>query len=443
MGMAASQARYLGLTARKTNVEYEGQQINQARTALSNQSASLWNQMLSLSVPTVPEITEYTTHQYSFSDGYNDYTLSNIQTVDYEEDGIKYNAQVTYYYNQDSYKGVQSRNTNPQIQSVKSPKVVNNKNFDLAYTTTAGTVNITSGTDEHGASLAGTSATVAKITDTTSDAYKDYLKANNLDALPAGTSLFSITYQDSEGDTVTRYTTNATDISIQTTTGAITVDTENINSDPYYMLGNTKAEKYVEGDDIELDAAYEQIMFDFPDLEGEEMWVYEKNGHRVFATKTELEACIASGQDAVKEDEFKISSSIDYQDPLNQYYATTISQRMEVKDYAILDDATGSGRYANIKLRDFSENFDLKSEEVTDQNSYNDAMNQYYYDVAQYEKQMTDINAKTSLIQEQDRTLELRLKQLDTEQKALTTEMDAVKGIIQKNVEATFKTFGG
>ena len=35
MGMAASQARYLGLTARKTNVEYEGQQINQARTALA------------------------------------------------------------------------------------------------------------------------------------------------------------------------------------------------------------------------------------------------------------------------------------------------------------------------------------------------------------------------------------------------------------------------
>ena len=209
------------------------------------------------------------------------------------------------------------------------------------------------------------------------------------------------------------------------------------------MLGNTKAEKYVAGADIELDAAYEQILFDFPNLQGKEMWVYEKNGHRVFATKEELDACIASGQDSVKEDEFKISSSIDYQDPLNQYYAATISQRMEVKDYAILDDATGSGRYANLKLRDFSENFDLKSEEVTDQNSYNDAMNQYYYDVAQYEKQMTDINAKTSIIQEQDRTLELRLKQLDTEQKALTTEMDAVKGIIQKNVESTFKTFGG
>ena len=32
MGMAASQARFLSLTARKTNVEYEGQQINQQRT---------------------------------------------------------------------------------------------------------------------------------------------------------------------------------------------------------------------------------------------------------------------------------------------------------------------------------------------------------------------------------------------------------------------------
>ena len=217
MGMAASQARYLGLTARKTNVEYEGQQINQARTALSNQSASLWNQMLSLSVPTVPEITEYTTHQYSFSDGYNNYTLSNIQTVDHEEDGVKYNAQVTYYYNQDSYKSVQSRNTNPQVQSVTSAKVVDTKSFGLQYTTTAGTVKITSGTDDQGQSLAGTNATVTKITDTSSDAYKNYLKANNLTELPEGTNLFTITYQDTAGNSVTRYTTSSTDISSQTT----------------------------------------------------------------------------------------------------------------------------------------------------------------------------------------------------------------------------------
>ncbi len=37
--------------------------------------------------------------------------------------------------------------------------------------------------------------------------------------------------------------------------------------------------------------------------------------------------------------------------------------------------------------------------------------------------------------------LELRLKQLDTEQNALNTELEAVKKVIETNVEATFKTF--
>ena len=46
-----------------------------------------------------------------------------------------------------------------------------------------------------------------------------------------------------------------------------------------------------------------------------------------------------------------------------------------------------------------------------------------------------------SIIQQEDRTLELRLKQLDTEQNALATEMDAVKKVIKDNVEKTFKTF--
>ena len=64
MGMAASQARFLGLTARKTNVEYEGQQVNQQRTVLSNESAGLFNQMLTLQVPTPPSATDYYNTRY-------------------------------------------------------------------------------------------------------------------------------------------------------------------------------------------------------------------------------------------------------------------------------------------------------------------------------------------------------------------------------------------
>ena len=53
MGIAASQARYLYLTARQTNVEFEGQQLNQARTNLANEQAGIFNKMLELKAPTV------------------------------------------------------------------------------------------------------------------------------------------------------------------------------------------------------------------------------------------------------------------------------------------------------------------------------------------------------------------------------------------------------
>ena len=69
MGMAASQARFLGLTARKTNVEFEGQQINQQRTTLSNQSANYYNDLLGMSVPVPPSVDDYTKTVYTFEDG--------------------------------------------------------------------------------------------------------------------------------------------------------------------------------------------------------------------------------------------------------------------------------------------------------------------------------------------------------------------------------------
>ena len=69
MGMAASQARFLGLTARKNNVEYEGQQINQQRTTLGNQSANYYNNLLGMSVPVPPSVQDFTKTVYSFQDG--------------------------------------------------------------------------------------------------------------------------------------------------------------------------------------------------------------------------------------------------------------------------------------------------------------------------------------------------------------------------------------
>ncbi len=78
MGMAASQARFLGLTARKTNTEYEGQQVNQQRTMLANKSANYYNDLLGMTVPTPPSIDEYTKTVYSFNDGALENTVNSL-----------------------------------------------------------------------------------------------------------------------------------------------------------------------------------------------------------------------------------------------------------------------------------------------------------------------------------------------------------------------------
>ncbi len=48
MGLAASQARYLALTARKSDLELTGQQINQSRMQLANVTNNLFNVMTNL-----------------------------------------------------------------------------------------------------------------------------------------------------------------------------------------------------------------------------------------------------------------------------------------------------------------------------------------------------------------------------------------------------------
>src|SRR5574344_67626 len=114
MGMAASQARYLGLTARKTNVEYEGQQINQQRTALANQSANTFNELLALQVPTAPSTQDYTTVQYTYTDGGNTETITKMDALTGDAD---YNYIVTHNHTSDVYTGVETKKSNPQVSS--------------------------------------------------------------------------------------------------------------------------------------------------------------------------------------------------------------------------------------------------------------------------------------------------------------------------------------
>ena len=437
MGMAASQARYLGLTARKTNVEYEGQQINQARTALANQSANLWNEMLNMAVPTAPKTTDYTEQQYAFTDGVNEYEIDKLQQVDEEINGEKYNYQVTYHFNQNVYKAIQERNSNPQVQKIAQ------------FTTnqqTENNITVSKNNNEYTVTDAGGKSAVFTTCDENDLEELKKLAQEGKITLDSVTQFSKCEGTNPEGKEMKMFCKN-TDLEALAQSGAagqLTYSTT-VKDDFNYKLGNAQAERYDATDKIQK-TALEQIRHDYPDLAlvaDSDIWVYERNGKMYFAVTADLDKCIASGNShsTKVDDKYQISSPIDYQNTLNQYYATDIEEKITQTEYARLDDRSGTGRYQNIKLESMDTKLALNSQEITDESGYEDAMQQYNYDILQYEKRLAEINAKTSLIQVEDRTLELRLRQLDTEQKALTTEMEAVKSVIQKNIETTFKTF--
>ena len=49
---------------------------------------------------------------------------------------------------------------------------------------------------------------------------------------------------------------------------------------------------------------------------------------------------------------------------------------------------------------------------------------------------------RIAAIQALDKSLEIQLRQVDTQRDAVQTEIEAVRKVIGKNIESTFKTFG-
>jgi hypothetical protein len=353
MGMAASQARWIALAARKSNVEYEGQQINQARTALANQSSDLWNSLYKMDVPTAPSSSDYTTTQYTFENGDTSETISSIQNADYTDtDGINYNSYVTYYSQVSEYTGIRNTKTNPQVQYVSTTD------------------------SDNGYYMVGTK----KLT-CLSDYYTNTTEADR----------------------------NSTNSSWGTYSAAL----DQIATDwPDTQLAKDW-KSFNNGDTSALDNIY--------------LWTDSSNEVN-FASKT---ASTTDSLEACRQD-----STL----ALHSYYADYQTSNKEVSRYGIIDyDSTG--RATSLQLEGSSVTYALNASSVTDDNAYNDAMNQYNYEQQVYEKKVQEINAKTEQIQTEDRTLELRLKALDTEQDALQTEMESVKKVISKNIENTFKTF--
>lgn len=412
MGMAASQARYLGLTARKTNVEYEGQQINQARTALANQSANTFNELLALEVPTAPSTQDYTTVKYSYTDGTITEEIEEMSQLLDDPDG--YNYIISHYHYADVYTGIQNRLTNPQVSmgttGAKSSISRDNveEDADGNYTINGSPVTAFDDTNEeqHNAYM------------TISNNYPDFAKLKD--------DLYTFTGEDG---------------SLHFTTGASLEGTDDIEdyfveSDVPTYIGTAALQKYDPTDSTQK-AAYDQICKDWPTSDfanapEDEIYIWEYQGQTRFACLSDLETAAMSAPNQ--------ATPTENQDKLTYYVAQDLNTKIEQQQKAIVD-INEDGRIQSIRYEDSSATYAVSTKTETDQDAYQDAMNQYNYDMQVYEKSIADINAKTEKIQEQDRTLELRLRQLDTEQDALQTEMEAVQKVIEKNIESTFKTF--
>ena len=433
MGMAASQARYLALTARKTNTEWEGQQINQARTALANQSANLFNQLLNLEVPNAPKTTDYTELQYSFTDGENESVLSSWEQLSTSDPN--YNYIVKHYYYADVYTGSKKLLENPQVQTKGELTIEDFMDQDPVVTYNANDNTYTITTAD------GQSRTYSAISDQNMDtklenALTDLSTAIDMaqaDGVLNTDGVYG--YQDSNG---TWHFFLEDDVAEPKDYSTVYVPS---------FVGNSKLTELTE---LTEDQAAElaQVLRDCADssisdylsfdedgnlvYNGEGIYTFDMQGKTYFTTEKDLYNSMQTQNDYEK--------PIDVQEKLAYYNATYVQKKIEETNHALLE-TDGNGRFTSVKFDDDSVVYSLNVESVTDEDAYQDAMNEYNYKIQEYEKIIADINAQTSIIQQEDRTLELRLKQLDTEQNALATEMDAVKKVIQDNVEKTFKTF--
>ena len=573
MGMAASQARYLALSARKTNVEYEGQQINQQRLVLSNQSADLFNQMLTMSVPLCPDSSEFSKLQYSWNDGINTSVLESYYQIGQPNEDFNY--VVTSYHYEDVYTGQRKYLNDPQIQATKTNNFSDKKNttytvrgitydkdndiftlkledgfnqegvvklkrslqnensdvveqLDYMYGRTAKVDVTPGGADANPATYANNAwkfaeAIIIEIANPDFDPTQP-IDATNQETkkvtIPAGTEFTELDMEDPEvvsalrssyGDKLDMankyYSTKVgndtfyicgDDINLaqESLTGTIDVRvqdkkvyyTDGKNYIPntwlakakvgstlvlqsavnnpvfsnYKAVGNCEltsltTEAYEQ--DATIDAEIQQLLKDLSkdpadkisyerlkacfDENGKyingSLYQFTMGGKTYYTTAPDLDESLLSAY----EEKATADNGIDSQHSKLAYYNSIYINTKITEVKKALLETDGQGRFSTVKFEDDSVVYSLNVEKITDEDAYNDAMNRYYYEQEQYDKKVSDINAKTEVLQAQDRRLQLKLEQLNTEQTALQTEMEACQKVVSKNIEGSFKTFGG
>ena len=350
MGMAASQARFLGLTARKSNNEYQVQQINQQRLSLADQQTEI-----------VKNYNEKMSNRIFLFDDSNDDTA---------------NRQLTYWNIVNTIDNKETAGMGFRVVDKNGNAVVPNyKGFpegDEEIQAIIDKYNITEDVKDNTTLYAnlinGTWEMRAKRTDDEGAEYWFTIPYNE------ASFIAKMRAENPDDDT----------------------DTE------YWRLYNTLVDK--------VDGKYQEL--DFSNL----------------TTMKDLEIRLYDSDDKIVAPELP---EADYETVFGKYC---------VDPYCV------DPKYLEEKLRNgewFIQQPDSSRENgwSVNQNWSSCMFIQDEYDTSDDAAAEAEYESLIAKVQKQDKLLEMRLKQLETEHNAIQTELEAVDAVLKKNIETTFNSF--
>lgn len=433
MGLSASQARLLSLTARQSNLEYEGQQINQQRTTLSNESSNYYNSLLEMEVPVPPSSNDYTKIVYSFTIGGNKATID--ETLP-QEDGNGNTTYIVSYTTELSTIGVQENTSYKTAASAKRTEgAVNeyNGNFNEKDTYYLSTMNRVS--QDELSELKKTAGTQGYVLGSTGD-------ANKANTIIIGNDGYQISYDQYQ---------KITDADKKKACSFyIPDDGKDVNKQRYVL-------SYAQIPNEKTFDEYKNQNTIFKYAEGNDKGFYSYkassgNDYTVVDSKYE-ESFINAGLNMNDYYQYEASSGIrfvkreDVEGNLNNQSRTITTFAVSTIDVTKKNTLSGatvefdsSGRISSITDEE-GNTYTMTASTETDNQAYDDAYNQYEYNQYVYDQKQTEINANIEILQAQDKSLELRLSTLDTQHSAIQTELEAVKKVMSKNIDNSFKTF--
>lgn len=463
MGLSASQARLLSLTARQSNLEYEGQQINQQRTTLSNESSNYYNSLLEMSVPVPPSTNDYTKIVYTFTIGGNEATVK--EALPKQDADGNTNYYVTYT-TQLSTVGIQENDAFKTSASAKK------SNGIVTYATAkvgAGNLRydadaVKNGTQYYLATMnrIGTkeqAEEVRKQTDTkiyvqsdtqsgqviigpdgyqiTEAQYKEIIKKDpNKQKECRFYNEVDDTKNDADYAAKTRYTISYAQIPDETTFNSHKSDdviyTIQETNDIYEADGKTKKQGAQKG------------LFSYKASNGNNFTVVEPQYADAF-TNAGLDVndyyqyTATSGVRFVKRED--VEGNLNTESiTIKTSAVATIKKTQENSLANATIEFDNQGRISTLTDEE-GHTYTMTATTETDNAAYEDAYNQYEYNQYVYDQKQNEINANIEILQAQDKSLELRLSTLDTQHTAIQTELEAVKKVMSKNIDNSFKTF--